>query len=236
MASKDTRVKHTSVPTHAAGRRPGGRDSHIDAIEERRLRRRVAAARAGDRDAMRDLYVSHSASVHDYVLRIVGNRHDAEDITQQVFAKLITSLDHYRPGEAPFMAWVLRVAHNVAIDHVRRPRTVPWEQVPDADVDPDARGACDGVAEQARASLQAALGSLPEAQRDVLVLTHFVGLSPAEIASQLGRSVRSVHGLHYRGRVAAREALQNLGSAPATVAPLVPRRWHDASLTNALSA
>ncbi|MDP9346151.1 MAG: sigma-70 family RNA polymerase sigma factor [Actinomycetota bacterium] len=204
----------------------------MDTIEERRLRTRVAAARAGDREAMRDLYVSHAASVHDYVLRIVGNRHDAEDVTQQVFAKLITSLDQYRPGEAPFMAWVLRVAHNVAIDHVRRPRTVPWEQVPDA----DARGARDGVAEQARASLQAALGSLPEAQRDVLVLTHFVGLSPAEIASQLGRSVRSVHGLQYRGRVAAREALQNLGSAPATVAPLVPPRWDDAPLRKALSA
>jgi RNA polymerase sigma-70 factor (ECF subfamily) len=181
---------------------------------------------------MRDLYVSHAADVYAYVLRIVGDRHDAEDVTQQVFAKLLTSLDHYRPGEAPFMAWVLRIARNVAIDHLRRLWTVPLEHVPDAGVG----DTHDGAAEQARASLQTALGSLPDAQRDVLVLTHVVGLSPAEIATQLGRSIRSVHGLHYRGRAAAREALQHLGSAPATVAPLVPRRWRDATATSALSA
>ncbi len=207
-----------------------------DAIEERCLRRCVAAASAGDRDAVRDLYVSHAAEVHAYVLRIVGDRHDAEDVTQQVFAKLLTSLDHYRPGEAPFMAWVLRIARNVAIDHLRRPWTVPLEQVPSAGADVSDSDSPDGVAEQARASLRTALGSLPDAQRDVLVLTHVVGLSPAEIASQMGRSVRSVHGLHYRGRAAAREALQDLGAAPATHAPPLSRRWTGAPPTEALSA
>jgi RNA polymerase sigma-70 factor (ECF subfamily) len=200
------------------------------AIEERRVRRLVLAARAGDREAMRELYVRHAAGIHAYVLGMLGDQDDAEDITQHVFAKLLTELDRYRPGEAPFMAWVLRVAHNAAIDHMRRSRTVPCDEVRD----PDRRD--DEAAERVRDSLRSALESLPAAQRDVLLLRHLVGLSPAEIATHLGRSVRSVHGLHYRGRAAACSALCDLGSAPATVTPLVPRRWARGSEPEALSA
>lgn len=167
---------------------------------------------------MRELYVRHAGGVYAHALRIVGESHDAEDVTQQVFAKLLTELGRYRPGAAPFRAWLLRIAHNAAIDHVRRSRSTPFEEVPE----PDARGR--EVAEHARSSLRTALADLPADQRDVLLLTHLVGLSPTEIAARLGRSVRSVHGLHYRGRAAARVALNELGSAPATVTPLAPRR------------
>jgi RNA polymerase sigma-70 factor (ECF subfamily) len=181
------------------------------------VRRTVDAARAGDRDAMRELYVRYAAAVHTHVLRVVHDVHDADDVTQQVFVKLLTGLDRYRPGDVPFVAWVLRVAHNAAIDHVRRARTVPV-----ADVDePEARD--DRRAHEARTDLHAALATLPQAQRDVLLLTHLVGLSPHEIAAVLGRSVRAVHGLHYRGRAAAQVALSDLGSAP-TVATMPRRR------------
>jgi RNA polymerase sigma-70 factor (ECF subfamily) len=198
-------------------------------MDEGRVRRIVLAARAGDRDAMRQLYVLHVAAVHAHVLRIVGDVNDADDVTQQVFAKLLTGLDRYRPGEAPFVGWVLRVAHNAAIDHVRRVRAVPCEEVEEAEARDDRR------AEEARSSLQAALASLPRDQRDVLLLTHLVGLSPREIADLLGRSVRSVHGLHYRGRAAARLALNDLGSAPIVAAIPSQRRQHAAHV-DALSA
>jgi RNA polymerase sigma-70 factor (ECF subfamily) len=207
------------------------RERHgVRAMEERRVRRLVVAATAGDRDAMRELYERHAAGIHAYVLGMLGDQHDAEDITQHVFAKLLTELDRYRPGDAPFMAWVLRVAHNAAIDHMRRARTVPCDELRD----PDLRD--DEAAERLRDSLRAALASLPAAQRDVLLLRHLVGLTPAEIAAQLGRSVRSIHGLHYRGRAAACSALCDLDSAPATVTPLVPRRWRPGSELEALSA
>jgi RNA polymerase sigma-70 factor (ECF subfamily) len=100
--------------------------------------------------------------------------------------------------------------------------------------DLDARA--DDAAEQALAALRTVLASLPPDQRDVLLLTHLVGLSPAEIAEHLGRSVRSVHGLHYRGRAAARVALNDLGSAPATVTRLRPRDWRPDAPMHALSA
>jgi len=194
------------------------------------MRRTVAAARSGDRDAMRELYERYASRVRAHVLAILRDEHDADDVTQHVFAKLLTELDRYRPGEARFIAWVLRVAHNAAIDHLRRARTVAYGHVSDLETRDD------DAAEQALAALRTVLASLPPDQRDVLLLTHLVGLSPAEIAAHLGRSVRSVHGLHYRGRAAARVALNDLGSAPATVTRLRPRGWRSDAPMHALSA
>jgi RNA polymerase sigma-70 factor, ECF subfamily len=182
----------------------------IQADDEGRTRRVVGAARAGDREAMGELYVLHAPAVHAHVLRVVKDVDDADDVTQQVFAKLLTSLERYRPGEAPFIVWVLRIARNAAIDHLRRVRAVPL----DDDVE-RARVRDDHGAHEVRAALRAALALLPQGQRDVLLLTHLVGLAPQEIAAELGCSIRAVHGLHYRGRAAVRVTLTSLGSAPA---------------------
>jgi RNA polymerase sigma-70 factor (ECF subfamily) len=198
-------------------------------FDEVRVRRIVAAARAGDRDAMRQIYLRYAARVRAHVLRIVGDERDAEDVTQQVFAKLLTELDRYRPGEAPFAAWVLRVARNLAIDHLRRSRLVPCEEVRGAD------DVADEAARECADSLREALAGLTADQRNVLILRHLVGLSPTEIAEQLGRTVRAVHCLHHRGRSAARTALHDLGAGPATVTPLRPR-WRSEAPVHALSA
>jgi RNA polymerase sigma-70 factor (ECF subfamily) len=183
------------------------------ARDEVDVQRVVRAAQGGDRDAMRDLYEQFAPSVQLYVGSIVQSS-DAEDVTQQVFAKLMTDLPRYRPGEAPFAAWVLRVARNLAIDHLRRSRLVPC-----AEVHGDSHLA-DDAARDCGASLRQALAGLTQDQRNVLLLRHLVGLSPGEIATQLGRTVRSVHCLHHRGRCAARVALHDLGAAPATVRPV----------------
>jgi RNA polymerase sigma-70 factor (ECF subfamily) len=196
-------------PSRAAAERRTDGAPALRAVDERRTRGVVSAARAGDRDAMAELYVLHAPAVHAHVLRVVGDPHDADDVTQQVFAKLLTGLDRYRPGEAPFIVWVLRIARNTAIDHVRRVRAVPVDDVEDA------RGRDEHAADEVRSALRAALALLPQGQRDVLLLTHLVGLSPHEIAATLGCSVRAVHGLHYRGRAAVRATLTDLGSAPA---------------------
>src|SRR3954447_18050801 len=103
----------SSLAGRAYGAGPAG--------DERRVRRLVAAAQTGDRDAMPALYLAFAPGLEAYVARIVG-RHDAEDVTQQVFAKLMAELPRYRAGEAPFQAWLLRVARNLALDHPRRGR------------------------------------------------------------------------------------------------------------------
>jgi RNA polymerase sigma-70 factor, ECF subfamily len=96
----------------------------------------------------------------------------------------------------PFSAWILRVAHNAAIDHVRTRRPVPLEEVHP----PDAAGD-DGAGSRERfADLRLALDALPAEQRDVIVLRFLVGLTPREIAERMGRSEDAVHGLQHRGR------------------------------------
>jgi RNA polymerase sigma-70 factor (ECF subfamily) len=100
---------------------------------------------------MAELYVLHAPAVHAHVLRVVKDIDDADDVTQQVFAKLLTGLDRYRPGEAPFIVWVLRVARNSAIDHLRRARTVPVDHVEPA------RGRDEQGAGEVRSALRAAL-------------------------------------------------------------------------------
>ena len=156
----------------------------------------VARAKDGDDDALRYLYLCYADNVYGYVCSIVRDEYEAEDVTQQIFAKLMTALGRYEPRLVPFSAWILRVAHNAAIDHVRARRPVPLAEVHP----PDAAGD-DGAGSRERfADLRLALAALPDEQRDVIVLRFLVGLSPREIAERMGRSEDAVHGLQHRGR------------------------------------
>jgi RNA polymerase sigma-70 factor (ECF subfamily) len=175
--------------------------------------RAVARAKEGDQDALRFLYVRFSANVYGYARSIVRDDHEAEDVTQQVFAKLITAIGRYEQRDVPFSAWILRVTHNLAIDHLRRLRLVPCEEVRSPD-EPDK----DDADKQRARSLKEALAGLPAEQREVLVLRHVIGLSPGEIADRLGKSEGSIHGLHHRGRRALKAALVELDAAPRTTA------------------
>ncbi len=165
----------------------------------------IARAKEGDRDALRLLYVRFSDNVYGYLRSIVRDEKEAEDLTQQVFMKLITVIVKYEDHGVPFSGWLLRLARNVALDHLRRRRPIPTEEVLDVDSHSD-----EGARERAR-DLHAALATLPEEQRSVMVMRHVVGLSPPEIAERMGRSESSIHGLHHRGRQALRLELQQAG-------------------------
>jgi RNA polymerase sigma-70 factor, ECF subfamily len=183
-----------------------------DSPEERRLiAMAVARGREGDRDAIRFLYVRYSHNVYGYVRSIVHDEHEAEDVTQHVFAKLMTVLVKYDERGVPFFAWLLRLAHNAALDHLRRRVATPVEEVRSTNEHVEVR-----AAERADA-LGSALAALPDDQRKVVVLRHLVGLTPGEIAEQLGRSETAVHGLHHRGRRALQRELRRLECAPVTV-------------------
>lgn len=178
----------------------------------RQVRFAIARAKEGDREALRLLYVRYSDNVYGYVRSIVRDEKEAEDITQQVFLKLITAICKYDDRGVPFSAWLLRLSRNAALDHLRRRRAIPAEEVYGIDT------CADDSALEASRGLQTALDSLPEEQRNVVVLRHVVGLTPPEIAEQMGRSESSIHGLHHRGRKALRQELIRLNCAPATVA------------------
>jgi DNA-directed RNA polymerase specialized sigma24 family protein len=83
------------------------------------LAKAIAGAKEGDVSALHFLYVRYVDDVQGHVESIVRDRHAAEDITQEVFAKLTTAIARYEQREAPFPAWLLRVAGNAALDHPR---------------------------------------------------------------------------------------------------------------------
>jgi len=177
--------------------------------------RAVARAKEGDQDAIRYLYLRYSDNVYSYVRAILRDDHEAEDVTQHVFAKLITVIVKYEQRATPFAGWILRLAHNVAVDHLRGRRATPAEEIFGEDVgtDEDAtRGVC----------LREALSTLPEEQRRVVMLRHVVGLTPLEIAARTGHSESSVHGLHHRGRRALQAELMRMDAAPVTARSVVP--------------
>ena len=173
----------------------------------------VARAKAGDQEGLHFLYVRYADDVLRYVTSFVRDHHEAEDITQNVFAKLMKAIHRYEQREVPFDAWILRVARNAALDHLRAKRAIPTEEVRIADTGSTQTGIDRGRA------LREALEALPEDQREVLVLRHIVGLSPVEIAGTLDKTESSVHGLHHRGRRTLRANLAQLDAAPVVARP-----------------
>jgi RNA polymerase sigma-70 factor (ECF subfamily) len=197
--------------TSGSGRTPG-KAGEREQADSRLVLAAVAHAQKGDMEAIHFLYVRYADDVLRYVNSFVHDHHEAEDITQNVFAKLIHAISKYEQRAVPFTAWILRVARNAALDHMRARRATPCEEVR---LEDDGRSL---IASERGRDLRQALAGLPEDQREVLVLRHVVGLSPTEIATTLGRSESSVHGLHHRGRRTLQSTLQDLGAAPVVAA------------------
>jgi RNA polymerase sigma-70 factor (ECF subfamily) len=208
-SSPDARVRPTDE--HSGGFRL--RSAAVESPEAARATSRaVARAKQGDREALRYLYSRYADNVYSYVSSIVRDHYEAEDVTQQVFAKLTDSLARYEERGAPFLSWLVRLARNAAIDQLRARRAIPV-------ADPiESEAADDGEEADRRETLRSALDTLPEDQREIIVLRHLGGLAPAEIATRLGRSESAVNGLHHRGRRALRAELIRLGAAPVTLA------------------
>jgi RNA polymerase sigma-70 factor, ECF subfamily len=189
-----------STPLSGAGSASGD--------DSRLTKQAVAKAKAGDPEGIHYLYVRYADDVRRYVATFVKDQHEAEDITHNVFAKLMTAITKYEERSVPFVAWILRVARNSSLDYLRAKRMIPTDEVRLADSEPIHDGGETGR------DIKIALESLPEDQREVLVLRHIVGLSPAEIAGTLEKTESSIHGLHHRGRRALRGALTELGATP----------------------
>jgi RNA polymerase sigma-70 factor, ECF subfamily len=170
----------------------------------------IARAKQGDTSALHFLYIRYADDVYGFVNSIVRDHHEAEDITQNLFAKLMRIIGKYEQREVPFSAWILRVARNAALDHMRARRQIPFEEVRTSDEGHEQIGF------ERFQSLRTALDRLPDDQREVLILRHIAGLTPPEIAEVLGKTESSIHGLHHRGRGALQAALRELEAAPVT--------------------
>ncbi len=157
-----------------------------------------------DSAAFIELYRRYADAIYRYCSRRSGSREIAEDWTAQVFLKALAHLPAYRSGS--FRAWLFRIAHNVVTDGYRTRREhAPLDQA--NEIQAVERGPESlALLDETRRELQAALASLPAEQRDVTEL-RLAGLSAAEIAETLGRSIPSVKSAQYRAFAKLRRTL-----------------------------
>jgi len=166
----------------------------------------VERAREGDPEAVGWLYEHYFERIYRYAYLKVGDATEAEDITEQVFLKLLESVNTFRWQGSTFASWLFRIAHNQIVDQVRRNSRHP--QVP---IEPVAaliqyEGADPHWwAEQSnfRDHLREAISQLTDLQAQVIMLKFVAGLSNAEAAEAMNRTEGAIKALQF-------SALQNL--------------------------
>ena len=159
---QSTATQTTKTAAHQRTSAPGFRAHTALQSVDREIANAVSRAQAGDAHAVRVLYLRYKDNAFGYVLSFVRDQHQAEDITQHVFLKLMTVIGTYRAREVPFTSWLLRVARNVALDHIRRRRSLLCEEAYDATDQSDQFGRRPST--RAQAGAQVATGGA--AQRD----------------------------------------------------------------------
>ena len=153
----------------------------------------VRAAQA-DPAAFGPLYERYRDRIYAYLRTRTRSADDAADLTQQVFLQALDALPRYRIRGAPFAAWLLRIARNVAInDHKRRRETLAWDLLPDALHPPLGDGPeAQALQRESATRLQDALTACDAKAREVLALHFAAGLTVRETAAVVGRSEAAV--------------------------------------------
>ncbi|MDX6652464.1 MAG: hypothetical protein QOJ38_1245 [Solirubrobacterales bacterium] len=172
---------------------------HIEDLETARL---VTSIQAGaGPDAFTALYRRYFDRIFSYLRLLVNDSHQAEDLTQDVFIKLMEKIPDYRRRSEPFRAWLFTVARNQAIDRLRRSNRLELdengagERAQAARSDEPSLGGFDWISD---GDLVLFIERLPLAQRQVLVLRFMLDMTHAEIAAVLGRSAVDVRTLQHR--------------------------------------
>jgi RNA polymerase sigma-70 factor (ECF subfamily) len=190
-----------------------------DAQDERQL---VDSAKAGDERALSELYSTYFPRVYRYILARTGNSHDAEDLSEEVFMRVLEALDRFQWREAPFSAWLFRIAHNAVISQ-RRKENARGRSAPLLDGIPvDSAGPEELVEHRLVLNeVMAAAAKLPEAQRQVITLRFSAGLSVAETAKAMGKGEGNVKVIQHKAIAKLREMM---GQAPRKRTPRVYER------------
>ncbi len=161
----------------------------------------IAAARAGDRDAMEALLEAIERRVFGFAYRLTGNRAAAEDVSQEVFLKICRPLDQYRGGSS-FLAWVYRITVRQAHDW-RRSAGPATAELPEGLAGP----VLDAAREEQLRRVEEAMRLLSEKERQALVLTEIEGFTSVETARVLGSLAITVRVRAAQARKKLRRAL-----------------------------
>jgi RNA polymerase sigma-70 factor (ECF subfamily) len=170
----------------------------------------VALAAKGDRVAFGALYERYVYKVFRHVYYLTNDPHTAEDLTAQTFLNALEAIHRYEDRGVSLLAWLLRIAHNLTINHkkVRKNGASPlpeWVEVEGTDFIPEA--SCEAKSDGER--VWAGVRRLRGDQRQVIIMRFVDGLSYPDIARVLGKSIGAVRVIQYRALHSLRRKLED---------------------------
>lgn len=157
---------------------------------------------SGNEASLEQLIYRHKSKVFSYILMVVKNKQHADDIFQDTFIKVIHTLKSgsYKE-EGKFIQWVMRIAHNLVIDHFRKSRRIPLVESANGEVSVldnlriyDESIEDKIINEQIHSDVRALIEYLPAEQRDVLMMRHYADMSFKDIAEQTDVSINTALG------------------------------------------
>lgn len=168
----------------------------------------LVRARQYDRAALAELYDCYAPRVYAYIYRRVGDPHLAEDLVGDVFVRVVQAICSRRPWHTSFRAWLYQIAHNLVVDHYRRPKPVLSVSLDEGWLPAAEENQTDAVGDTLdHQRLQAALHCLTPEQQQVLVLRFGEGLTIRETAQVLRKTAGAVKAVQHRAIVALRRIL-----------------------------
>jgi RNA polymerase sigma-70 factor (ECF subfamily) len=168
----------------------------------------VERARCGDQAALVEIYQRFQPPVFTYIYYRVEDQCLAEDLTSEVFTRLVAKLPEFQHQDRPLLAWLYTIARNLVIDHYRSDHRAPFsldESLIAGESDQTARLAENRLAQEC---LGKALAQLTEEQRLVILLKFMEGRSNAEVGKILDKTEGSVKSLQHRALAALHRALK----------------------------
>ena len=176
----------------------------------------VERCRANDDAAFSEVVGRYKAKIYNYIYRMTGSSEDAEDLTQEVFIRMYTSIDSFR-GQSSLNTWLFRIAGNLCIDRFRRSKNRPpaysldepagdaaqTQEIADRTYEPHRLLENVEMAEQ----IQQALSQLPEKLRATLLLHDIEGMPYEEIAQVVGCPLGTVKSRLFNARMHLRQQL-----------------------------
>ncbi|MFC2001258.1 sigma-70 family RNA polymerase sigma factor [Chloroflexota bacterium] len=168
----------------------------------------IRRAQQRDQEALTQLYEENFDKIYRYVVFKIGDRTEAEDITQQVFLKALKSISSFRWKGTSFSAWLYRIAHNQIVDHLRRKTkraTVPLDESLAGSDSSDPRVEVEQKLDIE--NLASATRKLTKAQQEVISLRFTSELSIAQVAGIMGKSEGAVKALQHSAILSLRRVL-----------------------------
>jgi len=171
-------------------------------------------AKAYDPGALSELYDSYAPQIYAYIYRRVGDAGAAEDLTGDVFVRMLRAIQNDRAWQDSFQGWLYRIAHNLVVDHYRRQPSTPDLELdetvlPASEEDPD-KNIDQAVARQ---QIRQALHLLTPEQQEVLALRFGEGLTTKETAAIVRRTKGAVEALQRRAIAALQRILSDRGTS-----------------------